>query len=253
MVPGALVVELGTVMPIRKGQQFEIKTEVGMQRLTARESPGVHDISWNRVDAVMPFLPRPVAAMVGIMRYSNCRAEDVVVMRGCDLTMKAEVWEYRPESHKNEWREENSDIHKRIVYLGPRSQELIRPFLNTDLNAYLFSPKDARAEYQQQRAANRKTKRTPGELKRKRKGIPQRAPRERYDVNSFQQSVRKTCRKAGVPVWTVLQVRHTRATEIREEHGVEGAAASLGDTVEAAQIYAEKNRKLARRIALEMG
>lgn len=86
-------------MPIRKGQQFEIKTEVGMQRLTARESPGVHDISWNRVDAVMPFLPRPVAAMVGIMRYSNCRAEDVVVMRGCDfLRAHVPLWN-RTASH----------------------------------------------------------------------------------------------------------------------------------------------------------
>jgi hypothetical protein len=51
----------------------------------------------------------------------------------------------------------------------------------------------------------------------------------------------------------VLQVRHARATEIREQYGIEGAAAALGDTVEAAQIYAENNRKLAERIAREIG
>jgi integrase len=125
--------------------------------------------------------------------------------------------------------------------------------LKTDLQAYLFSPREAKAVYQAKRAAQRRSKRTPSELRRKRRLNPRRAPGERYTVNSFQQAVRKTCRRVGVPVWTVLQVRHTRATEVRERYGLEGAAASLGDTVEAAQIYAENNRELARRIAREIG
>jgi hypothetical protein len=49
-------------------------------------------------------------------------------------------------------------------------------------------------------------------------------------------------------------VRHSRATEVREQYGVEGAQASLGNArVETAQIYAEKNQQLARKIAKEMG
>jgi hypothetical protein len=49
-------------------------------------------------------------------------------------------------------------------------------------------------------------------------------------------------------------VRHTRATEVRERYGVEGAQASLGNArVETAQIYAERSRELARRIAREIG
>ena len=63
-------------------------------------------------------------------------------------------------------------------------------------------------------------------------------------MNTFQQTVRKTCQKMKLPVWTVLQVRHSRATEIRERYGLEGAAASLGDSVEAAAIYAEKSQHL---------
>jgi integrase len=73
-------------------------------------------------------------------------------------------------------------------------------------------------------------------------------------VNTFQQAVRRACRRAKVPARSVLQVRHTRATEVRERFGVEGAQASLGNArVETAQIYAEKNRELARRIAREIG
>ena len=54
--------------------------------------------------------------------------------------------------------------------------------------------------------------------------------------------------------WSVLQIRHSRGTEVRERFGVEGAAASMGHKrVETAQIYAEKNDELAKRIAREIG
>jgi integrase len=206
-------------------------------------------VRWEHVEATLPHLARPVAAMVQVMRYSNCRAKDVVLMRGCDLRMDGEVWGYRPHSHKNAWRG-----HDRVIYLGTQAQAAIRPFLKADPQAYLFSPREARAEYQIQRAARWKTERTPSERGRRRKPNPGRAPRERYDVNSFQQSVRRACRRAGLPTWTVLQVRHARATEVREKYGVEGAAASLGNRrVETAQIYAEKNERLSRDIAREIG
>lgn len=242
LIPVSVVQALVTVPGLKRG------------RTEAKESEGITPVRWKDVETVMPFLPRPVAAMVKVMRYSNCRAEDVVIMRGCDLRMEGEVWTYRPASHKNQWREEESEIHKRIIHLGPQAQEAIRIFLQTDLQAYLFSPREARAEYQARRAAHRKTKQTPSERKRRRKEKPQRAPRDRYDVNSFQQAVRRGCRQADVPVWTVLQVRHTRATEVREQYGVEGAQASLGHArVETAQIYAEKNQQLAKKIAREIG
>ena len=79
-------------------------------------------------------------------------------------------------------------------------------------------------------------------------------PRARYDVNTFQQAVRRACRRAGLPPWSVLQVRHSRATEVRQRYGVEGAAAALGHRrVETTQIYAEKNERLSRDIAREIG
>jgi integrase len=175
-------------------------------------------------------------------------------MRGRDLVTAGEVWEYRPARHKNQWREEGSPVHKRVVYLGARCQEVLRPFLSEDPDAYLFSPRVALEEHHARRRQLRKTKPTPSERKRKRRRSPRRVPGPRYDVNNFQQAVRRACRRAGVPAWTVLQVRHTRATEVREWFGVEGAQASLGNArVETAQIYAERNRQLARRIAREIG
>jgi integrase len=188
------------------------------------------------------------------VRYSNCRAEDVVIMRSGDLTKKGDIWIYRPSTHKNAWREEESEVHERVIYLGPQAQAVIRPFLKPDLQAYLFSPQEATDEHHAQRAHRRVSKRTPSEQRRQRKMKTQIEPGTRYTVNSMQQAVRRACRRAGVPVWTVLQVRHTRATEVRERYGVEGAQASLGHArVETSQIYAEKNRQLAERIAREIG
>jgi hypothetical protein len=58
-----------------------------------------------------------------------------MVMRAMDLNTAGTVWTYRPASHKNKHRG-----LERIIYLGPQAQAVVRPFLSTDLQAYLFSP-----------------------------------------------------------------------------------------------------------------
>jgi integrase len=237
LIPASVAQALATVPGLQRG------------RCDAPEGKGVRPVRWEDVEATLPHLPRPVAAMVLLMRFSNCRAEDAVAMRGCDLRMEGDVWSYRPGSHKNAWRG-----HERVIHLGRQVQEVLRPFLNADLQAYLFSPKDALTEHHRRRGSQRKTRQTPSELRRQRKPNPRWVPRPAYDVNTFQQAVRRACRRAGVPGWSLLQVRHTRATEVRELFGVEGAAAILGHRrVETSQIYAEKNERLSKEIAREIG
>jgi integrase len=66
--------------------------------------------------------------------------------------------------------------------------------------------------------------------------------------------VLRACKRAGVSAWSVLQVRHARATEVRERYGIEAAAATLGHRrVETTQIYAERNDRLAQDVAREFG
>jgi hypothetical protein len=117
------------LIPVAVVQALETVDGLKRDRCEAPESPGVKPVDWALVEATLPQLPRPVAARVQVMRLSNCRAEDVVIMRGCDLTMKGDIWIYRPATHKNAWREEGSEVHKRVIYLGPQTQENIRPFL----------------------------------------------------------------------------------------------------------------------------
>src|SRR5262249_23665284 len=65
LIPASVVSALATVPPLLLG------------RCDAPESEGVRPVDWGHVEATLPHLPRQVAAMVNLMRYSNCRAEDV--------------------------------------------------------------------------------------------------------------------------------------------------------------------------------
>jgi integrase len=237
------------LIPVTVAQALATMPGLQRGRCAAPESPGVKPVPWADVEATLPHLSPTVAAMVQVMRFSNCRAAEVVRMRSCDLRMDGEVWMFRPQSHKNAWRG-----HDRLIYLGPQVQSILRPFLKPDLQSFLFSPGDALENHHARRRAQRQSKRTPSELCRQRKNKVRWLPRPRYDVNTFQQAVRRACRRAGVPGWSVLQVRHTRATEVRERYGLEGAAAALGHRrVETTQIYAERNERLSRSIAQEIG
>ncbi|MBL8875813.1 MAG: tyrosine-type recombinase/integrase, partial [Phycisphaerae bacterium] len=97
---------------------------------------------------------------------------------------------------------------------------------------------------------------TPSRLKRdaKRATRPKRKLNDRYTPTNYAQAIRRACEAAGVPHWSPNQIRHTKATEIRHEHGLEAAQVILGHSrIEATQIYAEKNPALAHRIALATG
>lgn len=64
------------------------------------------------------------------------------------------------------------------------------------------------------------------------------------------------CRRHNrlTPRWHPHQLRHSRATEIRKRYAVEAAQVVLGHTgADVTQIYAERNDKLAKKIAAENG
>ena len=54
--------------------------------------------------------------------------------------------------------------------------------------------------------------------------------------------------------WSPNQLRHTAATEIRREFGLEGAQVALGHaSADVTQIYAERDHELARQVAAKLG
>jgi len=203
--------------------------------------------------------------MIRVQRLTGMRPCEVVIMRACDISMTTEIWIYEPYDHKNRWREQ-----RRRIPLGPKAQEVLRPFLERDRDAYLFSPREADAWHKEHRPVHYKAKRKtpiyPSELRARerakrarRKRKPKRPKGARYSTDSYRRAIEygfKRARKASVeiPNWFPLQLRHSRATEVRRDYGLDAAQVTLGHArADVTEIYAEKNLQMAVRIARETG
>ena len=222
-------------------------------RTKARETAPIKPVDDVWVDAVLPYVSPHVAAMIQLQRLTGMRPCEVVVMRPCDIDQTADVWIYEPYDHKNRWRG-----HDRKIPLGPKSQEILRPFLDREPAAFLFSPREAEQWWHAQRRKLRKTPITPSQAKRKPRSSPKRMKRNHYDTASYRGAIIYGIRKANkhrngdgkVPHWHPLQIRHSRGTEVRHKYGLDAAQAALGHArADVTQLYAEKNMQLAIRVA----
>ena len=266
-VPATVVVHSESVKPL------------AADRSEAAESNPVTPVSDAAVDAIKPFVSRQVWAMIELQRATGMRPGEVLLMRGCDLTMGGKVWEYRPSRHKGEHHKQ-----ARIVYLGPQAQDIVREFLRPNLSEFLFSPADARAEFDAARKANRKTPMTPSQAARVAKRKPEKSAGRRYTVCSYGQAVRKACERAfempdelrnvstklpqiertvlqgrarewrAQHCWHPHQLRHTAATRIRREAGLDAARVVLGHkSLAMADHYAAEDFDKARAAAERLG
>jgi integrase len=211
-------------------------------RSTAKETAPVGPVAVALVEDTLPHLTRQVRGMVKVQLLTGARPGEVCIMRACDIDMSGPVWLYYPGRDQGPAGQHKTAHHgyRRVIAIGPRAQEVIREFLKPDLQAYLFSPKEARAESDAERRQQRKSPMTPSQAKRRRKRKPRKQPGDRYTVNSISHAIRAACLKAGLPPWHAHQLRHTKATEIRREAGLDAARAVLGHRSPAiTEVYAE--------------
>ncbi len=221
----------------------------------AREKPRIKPVLDAFVEAALPHVPPVVRTMIEVQRLCGGRPQDIVEMRAIDIDMTGPVWEYRPQRYKTEHHnDDNSPDRERIVFLGPKAQALLKPYLSLNVTDYLFSPAHSEKERNALRRAKRKSPMTPSQAARKPKGRRKGKLRDHYDVASYRKAIRRACEKAGVPIWFPLQLRHSRGTEIRKRYGLEASQAVLGHSeLGVTQVYAEVDRDTARRIMGEIG
>ena len=221
----------------------------------ARETARVRPVSEEHIAAVLPLVPAMVRAMIEIQRLSGCRPQDVVQLRAVDIDTTNPVWEFRPKRFKTEHHNDADDADiDRVVYLGPKSQESLRPWLLADPEAHVFAPRRSEALRNAARKEQRQTKLTPSQAVRKPKGRAKAPLRSYYPVGSYRQAIRRACLRAGIPIWLPNQLRHSRLTEIRKQYGLEASRVCGGHReVGTTQIYAEQDRDLARQVMAEVG
>lgn len=217
-------------------------------RSNARETEPVKPVTDEDIAAVLPFLSRPLQGLVQVQRMTGMRPGEVMCMRGCELDTSGLVWFYRPVHHKTAWRQKT-----RAIPIGPRCQQILQSFLKPDPQAFLFSPRDGREEWFAAKRAARKSRVQPSQRCR-RKPNPRRKPRESYSRHSYAAAIARACVKAGVPRWHPNRLRHSRATEIRRQFGLEAAQVLLGHArANITELYAQRDFELAERVAAEAG
>lgn len=169
-------------------------------------------------------------------------------MRACDIDMSGAVWRYRPARHKTAYRGKD-----RVVALGPKAQAVVRPFLTLRLDDYLFSPARALAEKRCAMRSARKSRVQPSQCTR-RKTAPKKSPGSRYTTQSYGKAIATACARGNVAPWHPNQLRHSYATDVRRQFGLEGAQVVLGHSkADVTQVYAERDLGLAERIAATVG
>jgi integrase len=218
-------------------------------RTEARETEPVTPVASEIVEATLPYLLPPVRAMVRVQFLTGMRPGEACLLRACDIDMAGRVWLFRPKEHKTAHQGK-----ERVIAIGPKAQEALKPWLKLDLEAYLFCPREAVAAKLAARAAARKTPLScgnrPGTNQRKK---PTRRPGERYTTRSYYHAVQAAVTRADhaarqqatrealeagreppaagvvfVPPWHPNQLRHARATEVRRRFGLEAAQVALG-------------------------
>lgn len=217
------------------------------------------------VEATLPHLQPIVADMVRLQRLTGARPAEICILRPCDIDRTADVWAYRPARHKTEHHGQ-----ERVVFIGPRAQAILMPYLLRAGDAYCFSPKESEAKHNAQRREERASPMTPSHAKRKRLRRPARTAGEHYTVESYRRAIHRAADKADakpheanadlsaeqriIPRWSPNRLRHSAATEIRARYGLEAAATVLGHAkADVTQIYAERDLAKAAAIMRDVG
>lgn len=257
LIPATIFHALQTVSGLKYG------------RSAAKESDPVRPVPQAFIDAVKSHVSPQVWALIQLQLYTAARPGELLRMRPVDLNTSEEVWSYTPATHKTA-----HHGHVRTIHLGPKSQDIIKPFLiHRAVDAYLFSPAEAEDHRRATLRENRRTPMTPsqrrrGELAKNRE--QQRPPGNVYDTDEYRRAIARGCEKADreahranptipadqiiIPNWHPHQLRHNAATNIRKAFGIETARVILGHkSALVTEIYAEQDHGKAQEVIRKIG
>lgn len=239
LVPASVLHDLSAAEGLRVGQSG------------AKEPEPVGPVPEAHVAKTLTHARPIIRDLIEVQLLCGMRPGELVRMTSGEIDTSGKIWIYSPSKHKL--------THKRKlrqIPIGPRAQKIVKRYLRKELDRPLFSP----AAAEEQRNAERRAARTSAPSVNKsrdaqrRKQTRKRPPSDRYTVRSLNKAIERAAKRAGVPHWTANQLRHSRATLIRKLYGIEAASAVLGHLkLSTSEIYAERNLKLAEKVAREVG
>ena len=240
MIPASIYHALATVDSVRRGKE------------SARETEPIGPVAVDVVEKTLPHLSPQVAALVKLQMLTGARGGELFGLRTCDIDRSAAVWKYQPREHKTA-----HFGHQRTIYFGPQAQDVLRPFLKLDLQAFLFTPADAVAWRHAKQRRERKTPMTPSQIRRGELAKPRKQTyikHPKYGRNAYCRAIARACEVAGVPSWHPHQLRHTAATTYRRDGDFEAAKIILGHRTDSmTQHYAERDSRKAEEVVARIG
>ncbi len=273
IVPASVWQELLTLKNLKPG------------RTRAEPNRRVPPVADQVIEQTLAHLPPIVAVMVRFQRLTGCRPGEVCSLRPCDIegapgpaqatpagdeappvlplrpapatakgAMRA-IWIYRPEGHKTE----HHGIERR-VYIGPKAQEILRPYLDRPPEAFCFD----RGTNQKRYAPGSYAQAIQRGLKRLAKSLGHKPPKPPFAKNAKPGQKprrrkgwvppRSWFESVGAPYWTPNQIRHTKATELEATFDPDAARVVLGHGDQrTTRIYAERDFARAEEVARQIG
>jgi integrase len=120
--PAQLVYEVTAIKPIKKGQEnFMDHDEVG-------------PVDWPTVEKIFPYVDSMIQDMLLIIRYTGARPGEVRLMRPCDIDCTdSQAWVFSLKNHKTR----RHGLHRNVV-IGPDAQAILLRYMVRMGNAYCF-------------------------------------------------------------------------------------------------------------------
>lgn len=198
-----------------------------------REPEPITPVDDQIIDATLPAMSPALRAMVRLQRLTGMRPGEIVRIAPSMITASGRVWTARLRDHKTSHRG-----RERLIAIGPCGQEVLGPHLagSHDLEGPIF---------------------------RSRGGAP-------WSVDVYRRAIARACDRTWPPPrcltdeaarrwrsdhrWSPNQIRHTFATQVRRDHGLEAAQVSLGHaSADVTQVYAERDLSLMLEVAARIG
>jgi integrase len=272
------------LVPVEVHQRLATVSGLQRGRTEAKEAEPVQPVTDQQIEAVLPHVSATVADMIRFQRLTGCRPNEVCQLRPCDIDRTGDVWKFTPASHKTEHRGRD-----RVILIGPKAQAVLTRYLARGADMFCFRPVDSEAKRRAERHAARKTPlnvgNKPGSSRKRR---PRRGPTDRYTTGTYRRAIERGCdlafplplqvrRAKGETMklwrqrlkgvfreivtdhwkkhrWSPNQLRHTAATEIRSQFGLEASQIILGHSnADVTQVYAARDLAKGIEVARMIG
>ncbi len=194
-------------------------------RTKAPDNPRIGVVSREVVEATLLHVSKTVGDMIQLQAIIGCRPGELCKIKPNMIDRTNDVWEIKLDQHKT--------AHKgrtRTIYVGPRGQAILAPYLLRPADQHCFRPIDSERARLKARASARATPMSCGNRPgSNRKSKPKRSPRDFYGEDSFARAIHRGCDRAFPPPAPLAPGERERSGKMetidaKADGGIEGMA-----------------------------